>query len=336
VHLQGFRRPNGQSFRSNTQVRTAVPPVESPALSGQGGDKIAGTTGLFAFISLWGTRWHSGRIKSLGGRFFKTPKGLLLIILVLLVAVAAPHEGLRVALPGLLAACGASGLLDMVILRRRKNAWEFPGGAILTAVIVAMVLRAQEPWYVVTITAVIAVLSKYIVRSHSANVFNPAALGIVITFYIFHTGQSWWGALPEVSPWAVALLLMAGVFIADRVNKLPLVLVFLGLHFLLFTITAFVGNPRSVAEIFRAPDLQAALYFAFIILTDPPTSPAKYPDQLIFGAIVAAVSFVVFEWFGVVYFLLAGVLAGNVWEASRRVSRRRKRSASSHAALTLS
>jgi hypothetical protein len=37
---------------------------------------------------------------------------------------------------------------------------------------------------------------------------------------------------------------------------------------------------------------------------------------------VAVVSFVVFEWFGVVYFLLAGVLAGNVWEAWRRVNRR--------------
>ncbi len=58
---------------------------------------------------------------------------------------------------------------------------------------------------------------------------------------------------------------------------MPLVLTFLGTYFLLFTVTAFVSNPQWVAEIFRAPDLQAALYFSFIILTDPPTSPAKYP-----------------------------------------------------------
>ena len=37
-----------------------------------------------------------------------------------------------------------------------------------------------------------------------------------------------------------------------------------------------------------------------------------------FAAIVAAVSFVVFEWTGAVYYLLAGVLAGNVWEGWRR------------------
>jgi hypothetical protein len=64
------------------------------------------------------------------------------------------------------------------------------------------------------------------------------------------------------------------------------------------------------------------IYFALIILTDPPTSPAKYPDQLICGVIVACVSYAVFEKFGVVYFLLAGVLVGNVWEAWRRVHRR--------------
>jgi hypothetical protein len=57
-------------------------------------------------------------------------------------------------------------------------------------------------------------------------------------------------------------------------------------------------------------------------LTDPPTSPAKYRDQVICGAIVAAASFALFEAAGVVYYLLAGVLAGNLWEAWRRVHRR--------------
>jgi len=254
--------------------------------------------------------------------FFKTPKGLVTLILVALIAMAAPGQGFRTVMKGLVSAAIAAGLLDAIILRARKKVWEFPSGAVLTAMIVAMVLRAQEPWYVTTITSVAAVLSKYLVRSRSANVFNPAALAIIASFYVFHTGQSWWGALTDVVPVAKVVLLAAGVFIADRVNKLPLVLTFLGAYFLLFTITAFVSNPLAVAEIFRTPDIEAALYFAFIILTDPPTSPAKYPDQIVCGLIVAVVSFAFFEWAGVVYYLLAGVLAGNVWEAWRRVNRR--------------
>ena len=103
---------------------------------------------------------------------------------------------------------------------------------------------------------------------------------------------------------------------------MPLVLVFLGTYFFLFTISSYLGDPRHVSEIYRSPDVEAVLYFAFIILTDPPTSPAKYPDQIIFGVLVATVSFAFFEWAGVVYYLLAGVLVGNVWEAWRRVNRR--------------
>lgn len=41
-----------------------------------------------------------------------------------------------------------------------------------------------------------------------------------------------------------------------------------------------------------------------------------------FAAIVAVASFVIFEWMGAVYYLLAGVLVGNGWEAWRRVNRR--------------
>lgn len=262
-----------------------------------------------------------GKVRS-AKKFFKTPKGLLTIILVLLVAIAAPHEGIEAVLPGLAGAVVAAGLVDLAILRVRKKAWEFPSGAVLTALIVAMVLRAQEPWYVTTITSIAAVVSKYIFRSRTANVFNPAALAIVASFYVFHASQSWWGALPEVSPIGQAVMVGAGVFMADRVNKMPMVLMFLGTYYVLFTATAFAGDPQPIAEIFRPPDLEAALFFAFVILTDPPTSPTKYRDQMICGAIVAGVSYAVFEWAGVVYFLLAGVLAGNVWEAWRRASRR--------------
>src|ERR1019366_5340228 len=157
-------------------------------------------------------------------KFFRTPKGLLTIVLVVLAAMAAPQEGIRTVAPGLVIATIAAGLVDLLILRAGKRVWEFPSGAVLTAMIVAMVLRAQEPWYVTTITSVAAILSKYICRSRTANVFNPAALGIVASYFVLHTGQSWWGALTEVPLAAQAVLLAAGLFISDRVNKMPLVL----------------------------------------------------------------------------------------------------------------
>lgn len=254
--------------------------------------------------------------------FFKTPKGLLTIVLILLAAIAAPHEGIGLVTPGLLSSIFAASTIDVIILRTRHTRWEFPSGAVLTALIVSMVLSAQTPWYVVSLTSALAVVSKYVVRTRAGNVFNPAALAIVATFPIFHAGQSWWGALPEVPAIVQVALLLGGVFIADRVNRMPLVLAFLATYYVLFTCAAFVADPAWVSEVFRTPDLQAVLFFALFILTDPPTSPVRYRDQLIFAVIVAATSYAIFEWMGAVYYLLAGVLIGNLWEAWRRVQHR--------------
>jgi Na+-translocating ferredoxin:NAD+ oxidoreductase RnfD subunit len=123
----------------------------------------------------------------------------------------------------------------------------------------------------------------------------------------------------------LAVLGATGLFITRRVNKMPVVLAFLGVYYALFTITAFVGDPGRVAALYRSPDLHAALFFAFFMVTDPPTSPPKHRDQLIYGAIVAVASYGVFELVGAAYFLLAGLLVGNVWEAGRRWRVRRVR-----------
>ncbi len=256
-------------------------------------------------------------------RFFRTPKGLLLVVLAGLLALAAPHEGVAIVVRGVVPAVVAAALVDLVILRVRTDKWKIPDGAMLTALIVAMVLSSREPWYVVTVTAVLGVISKYILRSGGANIFNPAAFAMVATFYVFDTGQSWWGALPELPLWAVAILIASGALIVDRVNKVMLVVAFLGVYFACFTVAAYAGPPVHVAEIFRAPDLHASIYFAAFILTDPPTSPIKLRDQLLCGALVALVAFGVFELVGAAYYLLAGVLVGNAWEAARRYRARR-------------
>ncbi len=251
-------------------------------------------------------------------RFFRTPKGLLIIVLAVLTALAASVEGLALVAPGLIGAVAVAMLLDVTILRIQKGRWVFPSGALLTGLFIAAILSPREPWYVAAITSAIAVMSKYLFRVRTAPVFNPAALALVATFYLFDTAQSWWGALGEIAPAALVLLIAAGVFITYRVDKVPVVLAFLGSYYLLITLTAFVGDPGKVAELYRTPDLHAALYFAFFMVTDPPTSPPGHRDQLVYGVIVAVASYAAFELIGAAYFLLAGLLVANGWEAWRR------------------
>ena len=254
------------------------------------------------------------------GRYFRTPKGTLLLVLCLEIAAAATRERAASVIAGVGSAVLSSALLDALILRKRKRRWVLPDGAVLTALIVGMILSPHEPWWVVAITALVAVSSKYILRAGKANLFNPAALGLVATFYVFNTAQSWWGAMPEMPAAWIALLLAGGVFTAQRVKKIPAMLAFLGSYYALFAIAAFAGSPSRVAEVYRTPDVQAALFFAFFMVTDPPTSPPRPRDQTVFGVICGAASFAFFETIGAAYFLPAGVLVANLWDGWRRYS----------------
>ena len=139
-----------------------------------------------------------------------------------------------------------------------------------------------------------------------------------------HTGQSWWGALPDIGAIGAVVILAAGALIANRINKLPMILAFFAAYFGMFTV-ASAFHSTTVGEVFRTPDLQAALFFAFFMLDDPPTSPVRHEDQIVFGIIVAAVAYFVLLRFGGVYFLPAGLLAGNVWESGRRIAMSRMR-----------
>ncbi len=260
-------------------------------------------------------------------RFFRTPKGQLLVLFAALLALACWSLDASLVLPGVIVGAGTAAALDLGLTYWRRRELIVPDGALLTGLIVAMILRPQEPLTIVALTSAIAIGSKHLVRTHWSNVFNPAAVALVISSLFFETGQSWWGALPDLGIAGVGVLVITGGFIADRINKMPMVLAFFATYFTLFTVAGFFGDSSVFAEIYRTPDLQMALFFAFFMLDDPPTSPVRYEDQSVYGIIVATASYLVFAVLGAVYFLPAGLLVGNGWESGRRLLMARRRTA---------
>ena len=72
-----------------------------------------------------------------------------------------PVAGIRPTLAVLISAIGAAAAIDAVIIRYRRGAWEYPSGAVLTGMIIAMVLSPQEPWYVAAVASALGIVSKY-------------------------------------------------------------------------------------------------------------------------------------------------------------------------------
>jgi enediyne biosynthesis protein E5 len=257
-----------------------------------------------------------------GQRFLRTPKGSLLLALAPLLAIAALVEGPRTVLPNLVLAVAGACAVDLATTWAVTSRWQAPTSALISGLIVASVLSPAQSGAVAVVAGALASASKHIVRTRREHVFNPAAFGLVAVILVFGAADSWWGALAD-APWPlVALVLAAGAFVAERTNKFPQVLAFLGSYFLLFTLASLV-NPTAVAEMFRDPYVQAALFLAVFMLTDPPTSPSRYRDQLWFGALAGVVS-VLGQLLGVgEAYLLLGVLVANAVLALRRLLARR-------------
>jgi Na+-translocating ferredoxin:NAD+ oxidoreductase RnfD subunit len=192
---------------------------------------------------------------------------------------------------------------------------------LLSGLFVFGILSVDESWLVVAWTSAFAVLSKRILTTEREHIFNPAALGLVWAPIAFGSGESWWGALGDVAWVWLVVLAALGLFLTDRLNKFPLVLTFLAVYFGIFTV-ASVYNAHSVAEMFREPFVQAALFLAFFMLTDPPTSPNRYLDQVWYG-LLAAVTAGAAQLLGAgQVYLLIGVLVPNAVLAVVRYARR--------------
>lgn len=258
------------------------------------------------------------------GRFIRTPKGQFLLALLVLAVPATLVAGLPQAVATLTTAAVSAALLDAVILRIRKERWTFPSGAILTGLLVGMIVAVREPLWVAAGTSAVAIGSKYVARGRTANIFNPAGIALVVAYYLFDASQSWWGALPDAHPAAILIVLALGGYIALQNNKAPAVLTFLGIHFSIFTLMALGDDAMVAAQILRSPDLHAAVFFALFMVTDPPTSPPKARDQVVYGGIVALGSFAALTLTGAVYYLLAGLMVANVWEGWRRMKTAKK------------
>jgi Na+-translocating ferredoxin:NAD+ oxidoreductase RnfD subunit len=252
----------------------------------------------------------------------KTAKGQLLLVFGLFLALSVPAAGGPHELLNLVAAVVTACVLDGACMWLEAGRPRVPTSALLTALIVFFIVAPNESWLVVAWTSGFAIAAKRLIRTRREHIFNPAALALLWAPLAFGSGESWWGALSEL-PWMWTLVMVVvGFVLVERLNKLPVVLTFLACYFSIFTFVS-LSQPQLVAEMFRAPFVQAALFLALFMLTDPPTSPSRYIDQLWYG-VVAAVAACAAQLLGAgQVYLLIGVVAANVALALVRAWRRR-------------
>jgi Na+-translocating ferredoxin:NAD+ oxidoreductase RnfD subunit len=257
--------------------------------------------------------------------FKKSPKGYLLGILLVLTIVGEWNSDPVGGLKNIIIAVATGLVVDISVAVYQKRKRIFPDGAVITGLIIALVLGSDVPWYQTVVTTLFALISKHVLVSGRKPIFNPAVFGLFFALLLFQSDESWWGSLTLLPWWFTPLLIISGFIITNKVQKFPQVLTFLAVYLGLFLIISLM-HYKNVSEIFLSPFINSALFLAFFMLTDPPTSPGKDKDQVIFSCIAAVISVGCYVFFGGLSYLFIGLLVSNGWKAwkAKKASQLRK------------
>lgn len=244
-------------------------------------------------------------------KWMKTPKGYVTISLITYLLIASIGYKTIMGIRNALIAVVSAFIIEFfyVKITNRKSSKD---GAFITGLIISLVLSITTPWLYVVGTAAAAILSKHLLVFKKKPIFNPAALGLLVSVFIFHAGQSWWGAFGDLPSWLMVVLLIGGYIVTDRVNKFPQVFAFFGTFFVLLFFMGYFQVGDAV-DALRPPFINATVFFGFFMLTDPPTSPAKYKNQILFGVISAMSGIVAYGMFGGLIYLFFGLFMGNLY-----------------------
>ena len=262
-------------------------------------------------------------------RWLKIPLGTVSVAMLVLAGVNLPFASPSLASAGfgLAVAVLTAGAIDVVVVGLRGWGWRVPLGAFVTGGVVGMVLDPTVGPGLVAACAAGAVLVKHALRVGRRPLFNPAAFALVLADLLGLRAQSWWGAAAAPIWLGVPVLIVVLVVVADRVNRLPAVGAFLATWFAALTILVSLGFTDALAIAYREPLLSMALFFAAIMLLDPPTSPGRVRQQYLFGFVVAIVGIVLLAVAHESAFLPVGLVAGNAWLGIDRIRARMRATA---------
>lgn len=183
----------------------------------------------------------------------------------------------------------------------------------ITASILFLLIHPTAPWWMFAIGISLALFFKSMFRYKGQPIFNPAALGVLMTYLVslplvnngilrYPALESWWGAdllfsfaqrLPIL--WIVPIVLFGGIFVlAKRFNKQLHGIVFFVTYLVFYLVYAlFIKNiPLAPWQFFIGTITSSYVFMAFVMVVEPKTSPIIKNQQIWLGIVGGIILFI--------------------------------------------
>lgn len=130
--------------------------------------------------------------------------------------------------------------------------------------------------------ATLAMASKYILAINKKHLFNPAAFAVFFSAITLNYSASWWIGMPFSMP----VVAIGGLLIARKIRRFSLIFSFLATSLVIFL--GFSGlKVNDVLLLTQEIILNTPiLFFMFVMLTEPQTTPPTKKLQIIYGSLV--------------------------------------------------
>ena len=226
--------------------------------------------------------------------FLRIPKIQLSITLFLILLTAIFTNFSTQNIVFVLVSVVSCALFDLLFLTIRKKPLFFPSAALVTGLIIGLVGNPNLVFFQTVIICFFAIVSKNFIRPTGRHIFNPAAFGLIIGSFLFGNSVSWWGvSWQQLKMYDVKfimyylILLLPGFISLIRMRRFRITLVFLVVYYILQII---LNTKYLLLTTIFDPTV---LFFSFVMLPEPMTSPNNHTRQLLFGLSVGVVSLIV-------------------------------------------
>lgn len=201
-------------------------------------------------------------------------------VLALLGVLQYPPFSMMISLTVLVAICWVTNKIFAWAFHVPANVESVYISAAILALIIAPARSLEDLWFLGW-AGVLAMASKYIVVLHHKHIFNPVAFAVAVTYLVINRPASWWvgnGAM-------VAFVVVGGLLLVRKLGRFDLFLSFL---LTIFSVT-FLSDIFVLGNLFndllRTLTYSATLFFGFIILTEPLTTPPTRRLRVLYGAL---------------------------------------------------
>lgn len=181
-------------------------------------------------------------------------------------------------------------IAEIILARFLLGKWKNLSSAYISGISVGILIRSTMIWPYV-ITALLSIMSKYILRYKGSHLWNPSNFGISWMLFMAPLDVAGlsiqWGS----NFLGLAVIWILGFIIVFRAKRLHVTLTYVISFLILAYVRSLIVGDTFLAEV---SPLTGPMYqlFIFFMMTDPPTSVSTKKGRIIVAILVALVEFV--------------------------------------------